>query len=263
MLAVAALVTVVVAGLDVAGGPGPGALRAAGATVFGPLERVAGGAGAPASDPASRRLDDALAGDRQAAVDVRATRVARLLAAPEAKGRPFVPARVVAARAGTTADRVTIDVGSRDGVTEGLAVVAADGLVGRVTAVAPWTSDVVLVGSPELVAAVRVGRDGTLGSVSVGPAAVPGASAPLALKLVERGRAATGGAVTTLGGTAAGALPEGLRVGTVSRVETSPGSLTATGSVTPAVDRTTLDVVGVLLPTRRTTPRPAVTGGAG
>jgi rod shape-determining protein MreC len=149
-------------------------------------------------------------------------------------------------------------------VTEGLAVVAADGLVGRVTAVAPWTSDVVLVGSPDLVAAVRVGRDGTLGSVSVGPSTdAPAGRAALSLELVERGRAGTGDLVTTLGGTAAGALPAGLRVGTVSALATPAGSLTARGTVRPSVDRSTLDVVGVLLPVRRTTPRPAVTGGAG
>ena len=66
--------------------------------------------------------------------------------------------------------------------------------------------------------------------------------------------------VTTLGSVGGGPYPPGLRVGTVASVDPPRGQLTATASVRPAVDPTTLDVVGVLLPTTRAAARPPVAG---
>lgn len=43
---------------------------------------------------------------------------------------------------------VQIDMGSRDGLTNNLPVMTADGLVGRISSVGPYTSQVVLVGDP-------------------------------------------------------------------------------------------------------------------
>ena len=103
---------------------------------------------------------------------------AGILEAPALAGARLVPARVVAVGASGPAgpERVTIDAGSRDGVEVDRTVVAAEGLVGRVVSVAPWTSDVLLVGSPDLTVGVRVGPRGVLGEAS--GAAVAGGARP-------------------------------------------------------------------------------------
>src|SRR5665811_1750241 len=86
-----------------------------------------------------------------------AREVTSVLASPAARGAKLLAARVVAftAQSSTAATssggrRVTIDVGYRDGVTKDLTVIAGAGLVGRVIAVAAWTSDVLVVGDRDL-----------------------------------------------------------------------------------------------------------------
>src|SRR5690606_2505930 len=117
-----------------------------------------------------RRERDALAA-RVAALEAEAAEtvaVAELRASASWARHPLLPARVVgftAAGAPAAAATVSIDVGSNDGVREELSVVSAEGLVGRVVRVAPTSSDVLLLGEPGVVAAVRVGREGLLGSV--------------------------------------------------------------------------------------------------
>lgn len=262
LLTLLLLLTLAVAGLDLAGAPGPDVLRSAGGAALGPLERVL--AAPLAADPAGPgRVRAAVAADTATQSEARVREVAGLLAAPTLRGRELLPARVVAVgRLGAAGpERVTLDVGSRDGVRAGLTVVDADGLVGRVVAVSPWTSDVLLVGAPDLVVGVRVGAAGVLGSVgsgATGPRRRP--AGELSLQLVTRGTPAVGDPVTTLGGPD-GPFEPGVRVGTVTTVDRAAGALTASASVTPAVDVASLDVVGVLPATARTTPRPVATGG--
>ena len=181
LLVVLLALTVLVLGVDVAGGPGAGAAavrrrrgvraaRAAAVARCRPRRRPTSAArdGAACATSSSRRRRDgtssfsALTGRR-----------------PTCPGASFVPARVVGVgREGAAGpERVTLDVGARDGVRADLSVVNADGLVGRVVAVSPWTCDVLLVGSADLVVGVRVGAAGTLGSVGSGArgrAAPPG-----------------------------------------------------------------------------------------
>lgn len=262
LLVVLLAVTVAVLGLDVAGGPGVAELRSAGGAAFGPLERILS-PGAGRDDAATAGAQDRVLHDQLVAQ----TRVARALdeltGAPDLAGSTFLPARVVGVgRQGASGpERVTLDVGSRDGVEVERSVVAADGLVGRVVAVSPWTCDVLLVGSADLVVGVRVGRSGTLGSVGSGargPQRRP--AGQLNLTVVERGSVRPGDVVTTLGSVGGTPFPAGLRVGTVEEVDQAPGDLTPTAAVRPAVDLTTLDVVGVLLDGPRSTPRPSSSG---
>ena len=223
-------------GGSVAAEPGISQLRSAGATLFGPLERLV------TPGPS----------------------VHTLLAAPGLTGARVLPARVVGVgRQGAGGpERVTLDVGSRDGVRTNQCVVNAQGLVGRVVSVGPWTADVALVGSADVVAGVRVGPAGTLGSVASGASGAIRRTAGLVnLTLVQRGAVQAGDAVTTLGSVGGSPYPPGLAVGTVTSVDTGPGDLAPTAAVRPAVDVTTLDVVGVLLLPPRTSPRPAVTAG--
>lgn len=257
--------TTLVIGLDVTGGPGAPQLRAAGGAAFGPLERflapALGGDGADTPDASAAR--NGVLHDQLVAQTREGAAVAGLAGAPDLAGSTFLAARVVGVgRQGAAGpERVTLDIGSKDGVRADLSVVSADGLVGRVVEVSPWTCDVSLVGGADVVVGVRVGAAGTLGSVGSGARGPRHRSAGLLnLTVVERGSIAVGDPVTTLGSVGGSPFPAGLRVGTVQEVDRSPGDLTPTAAVRPSVDPTTLDVVGVLLHGPRTTPRAPVTG---
>ena len=258
LVALLALTLLLVA-VDVAGGPGPGLLRSAGGAAFGPLERLVSPSGEGDPSDVVSSLGVAQAGR----TSVAAQQVSRLRATPGLAGAALLPAAVVAVGRQSAAgpERVTIDVGSRDGVVVDQCVVNADGLVGRVVAVSPWTADVLLLGDADLVVGVRVGATGTLASLGSGGAGAHRRPAGLLnLEAVQRGSVRDGDLVTTLG-SVGGAFPAGLPVGEVTAVDPARGSLAATAAVRPAVDPTALDVVGVVLSTARSVPRPAVTGG--
>ena len=262
LLVVLLALTVVALGVDLAGEPGSGQLRSAGGAAFGPLERLLS-PGAAGDDAATVGARDGVLRDQLVAQTREGRALARLTGAPDLAGSTFLPARVVGVgRQGAAGpERVTLDIGARDGVSRDLSVVAADGLVGRVVAVSPWTCDVLLVGSADLVVGVRVGASGTLGSVGSGARGPQRRRAgQLNLTVVERGSVQSGDVVTTLGSVGGSPFPAGLRVGTVRDVDQVPGDLTPTAAVQPAVDPTTLDVVGVLLAGPRSTPRTTSTG---
>jgi rod shape-determining protein MreC len=121
---------------------------------------------------------------------------------------------------------------------------------------------VLVIGSADLVVGVTAGAGGTLGSVGSGAQGEHRRPAgELNLTVVERGAVRPGDVVTTLGSVGGSPFPSGLRVGTVTSVDEVPGDLTPTAAVRPAVDLTTLGVVGVLRTGPRSTPRPALTGG--
>lgn len=260
--ALAATALVVVLGASGAAGLEP--VRSGAAAVLGPLERLLG----PRDDELSAsRADRAALATRLAAAEdefAASGQVARILVDPVLAGARLVPARVVAVgRSGPAGpERVTIDVGSRDGVETDRTVVAAEGLVGRVVSVAPWTCDVLVVGSPDLAVGVRVGAAGVLGEAS--GAALAGGTRPaaglLSFALVEQGTAVAGDAVTTLGSVGGRPFVPGIRVGTVGSVHLGAGRLAPTGTLTPAVDTTRLDVVAVVLTAGRGSPRPVATG---
>lgn len=265
LLAALLVLTAAVALVDLAGAAWPSRLREAGATVLGPVLRAVG----PREDEADRlradrlRLADEL---RRTRVDLAATRGAqRLLESPQLRGAALVPARVVAvgALAADGARRVTLDVGSRDGVAVDETVVSPEGLVGRTVAVGPWTSDVLLVGATDVAVGVRVGPAGVLGIVDgATTAATARPAGTLGLALVDRGRLAVGDVVTTLGSPGGRPFVAGVTVGRVRSIDPVAGRLSPTAVVDPAVDLSTLDVVAVVLPGRRTTPRPAATATA-
>jgi rod shape-determining protein MreC len=135
--------------------------------------------------------------------------------------------------------------------------VSADGLVGRVVTVSPWTSDVQVLGSTGSVVAVRVGPAGTLGTVS---APAPGDSQPrprgsLRLSLIAPATPLVGDVVRTLGSVDDMPYAAGLVVGTVTAVDPDRGQLARGATVRPAVDVNAIDVVAVLVPSPRAVPR--------
>ncbi len=264
LLTVALVLTGLVVAVGASGAAGLEPVRTAAAAALGPLERLVG----PGDDEVSTtRAEQTALATRLAAAQREVAALhgtAGILEQPALAGARLVPARVVAVGASGPGgpERVTIDVGSRDGVEVDRTVVAAQGLVGRVVSVAPWTADVLLLGSADLTVGVRVGPRGVLGEAS--GAAVSGGARPapgmLSFALVERGAATTGDVVTTLGSVGGRPFVPGLPVGTVTSVHLGVGQLAPTGTVTPAVDTTSLDVVAVVLTSGRTAPRPVATG---
>lgn len=260
-----AVATGLVLALDVSGAVDTAPVRELAAAGLGPLERAVG----PRDDETTRlRAENTRLAARLADTEQRlsaATGARALLDAPALRGLPVVTARVVGVGPSGPAgpERVTLDAGARDGVQVDRAVVTADGLVGRVVTVGPWTCDVLLLGARDLVVGVRVGPRGVLGEVSA--VAPPGSPAPapgtLALAPVAGGALTAGATVTTLGSPGDRPFPAGLVVGSVTAVEDARGRPAAGGVVTPAVAPATLDVVGVVLAERRARPRPSATAG--
>lgn len=265
LVALAVVVTCALLVVDLVGGPGPGLLRHGAATVLGPLERVLAPVGRAGEDELRRDNEDLQNALRQAEVTGReSAELSSLLASPSTAGARVVPARVVGVGAPGPQGvvRLTIDVGSRDGVDVDRTVVASGGLVGRVASVAPWTSDVLVVGGPEVVIGARVGDAGALATVGGATATATGRDAgELGLTLVQTGTLTVGDEVRTLGSVDGRPFVPGVLVGRVTAVEPQRGRLAPSGTVEPAVDMGTLSVVGVLLSPPRSTPRAAATGG--
>lgn len=168
-----------------------------------------------------------------------------LLGLPEAPAS--VPARVVAAGSALGFARtVTLDVGSGDGVREGLTVVAGPGLVGRTVRVGPRTTEVLLLDDPGFGVGARLAREGTLGLArGDGPRR-------LVYRQVEGGSVEVGEVLLTSG---SDTFVAGVPVGRVTSVQNTAGGLTAAAQVEPFVVPAALDLVAVVLAPDRVQPR--------
>ena len=264
-LTILIVVTVFLLGLDLSRPGSTSFLRTGAAAAFGPLERALTVGRDDDVARLTRERDELVRARRQDAVTVQQAReVTAVLASPAAKSAKLLAARVVAfSPASSSGDRrVTIDVGSRDGVTKDLTVIAGAGLVGRVIRVAAWTSDVLVVGDRDLTIGVRVGKAGRIGSVSATSpvGAAPRRPGQLSLTMLQQGTVAVGDMVTTLGSVGGRPFMPDIPVGTVVSVDSDRGQLTSTAVVEPVVHTATLDVVAVALFTGRTVPRAPATG---
>lgn len=263
LLALTVATTALLVLLELAGFGWSSRVQEAGASLFGPVLRWAGPGGGDALTRARAdnvRLAEQLRQARESAATTQ--QQATLLATPSLTGARVVTARVVAVGSDGASgpDRITLDVGSRDGIEVDQPVVTAVGLVGRVLDVSTWTSDVLLLGAADLRVGVRSGPEGVLGMVGAASAgAAARAGHDLTLTLVAGGPLAAGDPVVTLGSPGGRPFVAGIVVGTVSRVDQTVGASDRTAAVVPAVDVSNLDVVGVLLTEPRRTPRPAST----
>lgn len=246
---------------DLSDAPVAARVRDAAGATLGPVQRAIAGTHADevselAADNA--RLRAALDTEQHEVSGLLALR--RLLDSDVAGAHRFVAARVLATEVSPLGGRsVTLDVGTRDGVSPDSTVIAAAGLVGRVRSVSPWTCDVQVLGSFQSVVAVRVGAASLLGTV--GPLSTSDrASRPpgsLTLTVAGLGMPRVGDSVATLGSPGGRPYAPGIHVGTVTAVDPVGGASTSTATVRPAVDPDTLDVVGVLVALPRVTARPA------
>ncbi|MGH8892301.1 MAG: rod shape-determining protein MreC, partial [Actinomycetes bacterium] len=238
-------------------------LRSLGAAVFGPVEQVAAAIASPVADAVDnvtslgegrdeadrlRRRNQALERRlRTSGFDrERVAELDRLLRVAGAGRYRTVPARVIAiGSAQTFSWTVTIDAGTRDGIRPDMTVLNGDGLVGRVKTAGPSTATVLLAVDPESSVGVRLE-----GSMEVGFTTGQGLAdgAGLDLRLLDgQSSVVRGDRLVTFGSQGATPYVPGVPVGAVRSVQGTPGSQTRTAVVTPYVDFTALDLVGVVV----------------
>jgi len=166
-------------------------------------------------------------------------RLRALLGLVEEKPLPTLAARVIAEDASGWFRTIEIDRGSADGIREGLPVVNAAGLIGRVVRTTPHAARVLLITDASSAVAVLV-QDQRIRGVCRGQ----GGALALDFALVQDVIQVGDGVVTSgLGGI----FPKGLLVGYVSGVQREQFGLFQTIEVEPAVDFTRLEEVLVLL----------------
>jgi len=245
-----------------------GRARSAGAAVFGPVERAGSGAVRSASSlftgwgssSADKKqiatlnaqvasLKGQVAGT--AAVQDRAAQLDKLLHLVTLGQLTTVPARLVALaplQDGTWS--ATIDAGTRDGIAPDQTVLDGDGLIGRTTSVGPDTATVLLEIDPASTVGVRLAGSGEIGT------AVGQDPHTLRVEFLDPQLAVKPGqALVTLGSVDGSPFVPGIPVGTVRSIVPTPGALTRTVLVTPYVDSTSVDTVGVVVQPPRTDPR--------
>jgi rod shape-determining protein MreC len=140
---------------------------------------------------------------------------------------------------------VTIDVGSADGVRVGQTVLNGDGLVGRISSVASGSATVELAIDGSFRTGVALAPSGTLGYTS------GQGLGPLVLTLFSSTQHVSPGQGLV---TAVAPFAVGVPVGRVVSVTSATG-VTRTAVVSPYVDFSSLDIVGVVIGMPRHNPR--------
>jgi len=162
-------------------------------------------------------------------------------------GYSLVPAHVIAMGPSQSFSRtVTIDAGTRAGVTADLTVLNNDGLVGRVLRATSTTATVLLIVDADSVVGGRVGRSMEVGFLhglgEVGP------DGNLDLDLIDDSiTPEEGDAVVTWGSDGGAPYVAGVPVGSVTSVISSPRDTTQRAVIDPYVDFGSLDLVGVVV----------------
>lgn len=237
--------------------------RAVAETVLGPVQQGLAVASSPIlrlggffttvdglrEDNTRLQADNAELRARLAATDAARTRLAEYDALDEVArvaGLDTVDTRVVAVgSAQSFARTVTIGAGSRSGVRPDMTVLDADGLVGRVLRVGPTTATVLLIVDAESVVGGRIGSTAELGFLR-GDGDLSGDGRLTMTTLDATARPATGDTVLTWGSRRDVPYIAGVPIGTVESVQTSARDSSATVSIRPFADFSSLDVVSVV-----------------
>lgn len=166
-------------------------------------------------------------------------RLRRLLEFVDSIKRPALPARVVAEDTSSWARTIVIDKGTAVGLREGLPVVAAEGVVGRVIKTAYNSARVLLITDASSAVAALVQRTRTRGVAR-------GQGDTLSLEYAEReDNLQIGDLLVTSG--MGGIFPKGLVLGRVEQVEQGQFGLFQNVQAVPAADFSHLEEVLVLL----------------
>lgn len=250
-------------------------MRTVGSVVFGPIERGTAAVARPIGDtfsairgaPAAQRRIRALEQQNQRLREqVRAGQLNKEQAKQldsmlhlAGLGRYRVVAAQVIAMRGRQGyeETVTLDAGTRDGVKPGQTVVTGDGLVGRVTTAGPSTATVLLLTDASSSVGGRLEGSQQIGVVQ--GTGRGGMSGRLRFEVLDsQAELKRGQRIVSFGSRGGKPYVPGVPIGTVERVEATPGRLTRTAVVAPFVRFTTLDVVGVVVSPPRSDPRDSV-----
>lgn len=134
-----------------------------------------------------------------------------------------------------------LDKGSDDGVREGMSVVAAEGLLGRVVFTAPKYSKVLLLIDPRHAVGARLTATGETGVVEGRN------EQDLFFDLIDISTKVDPGETVVTSGYDRGIYPPGIPIGRVTKIATSKSGVSKTALVRPFVDFGRLDHVLVLL----------------
>lgn len=154
-----------------------------------------------------------------------------------------IPARIVAVESGRAANRsVTIDVGSRDGLEQDLAVVGQGALVGRLVDVGPSTSTVQLISDRGSHVWSRIVQ-------SEETVVAAGSGDGIELEFVDSlAEIAQGQRLVTLGSPGSKPYPAGIPIARVVSVSSNPGQGGPQVTAEPIANLSALTVVGVVSP---------------
>lgn len=242
-------------------------MRSAAGEIFGPIEQVLAAAARPVAgvpehfaDVSELRAEnESLREENLALLDQvhtfdldrnRLTELEALLGLADQGGYQLVPARVIGLGPAQSFSRTaTIDVGTHDGVTADMTVVAGEGLVGRVLRASTTTSTVLLIVDSKSTVGGRVASTSELGFADGGGASGDDET-QLALEMVDPRPLVQAGDVVATWGSEDGPFVAGVPIGEVVGVTSAAASQSTTAVVSPFVDFTALDVVGVILPPR-------------
>jgi rod shape-determining protein MreC len=137
---------------------------------------------------------------------------------------------------------VFLDKGTQDGIHPDMAVIDADGLVGKIVQATPHTSTVLLLIDPQSGAGARIQGIGDTGVIQG-----EGGSESLKLSFIDPNANVSVGDMVVTSGYDRGIFPPQIPIGTVDRVAVNGAQLEKTITVTPSVNFTSLDVVQVLV----------------
>lgn len=166
-------------------------------------------------------------------------RLSHLLEFKDSLAMAAVPARVIGVDASSWFRTISIDRGSEQGLREGMAVVVAEGVVGRTVRVSPKQSRVLLVTDASSAVAALVQKNRTRGICR-------GQGKEIALDYaLQRDEVEIGDVIVTSG--TGGVFPKGLIIGKVSAISSAGFGLFQDVSLSPAVDFSRLEEVLVLL----------------
>ena len=194
-------------------------------------------------------------------VRYRAAELDGLLQASKSSGFALVPARVVAVGpAQSFSWTVTIDAGTSSGIHPDMTVINNEGLVGRVTHATAGSATVLLVIDQESVVGARLGSNAEVGFLQ-GRGDIDG-DGRLDLDLVDNSE--TPGrrdVVVTFGSRNGTPYVEGVPIGTVEAVFSSPREQAKHAVIKPFVDFSSLDLVGVVVNADTEGDRPVIKAG--
>ncbi len=162
-----------------------------------------------------------------------------------------VAARVIAAGSAAGFSRtVELDVGTRDGITADMTVIAGAGLVGRIISTSRDTCIALLLDDETFKAGIRMEGSGILGVIS------GTGETELSLTLFDSSsELKVGDRMVSRGSSSSRPFVPGVPVGTVISVDQSSGTLTKTALVKPFVNLNSLEVVAVVIGKVKVNPR--------